>query len=95
MFFRAQIIKKTYRDTVAVPLYTVIKRENRQFVYVEEKGVARLKPVKLGIIEDWKVQVTDGLSIGSRVVVEGHRDIDDGHELNVVRVLADPEEALL
>jgi membrane fusion protein (multidrug efflux system) len=95
MFFRAQIIKKTYRNTVAVPLYTVIKRENRQFVYVEEKGVARLKPVKLGIIEDWKVQVTDGLSIGSRVVVEGHRDIDDGHELNVVRVLGDPEEALL
>ena len=95
MFFRAQIIKKTFTDTVAVPLYTVIKRENRQFVYVEENGVARLRPVELGIIEDWKVQITDGLSIGSRVVVEGHRDIDDGHELNVVRVLSDPEETLL
>ncbi len=95
MFFRAQLIKKTFKDAVAVPLYTVIKRENRQFVYVEENGVARLKPVELGIIEDWRVHITDGLSIGSRVVIEGHRDIDAGHKLKVVRVLSDPAEALL
>ncbi len=95
MFFRAQLVKKAFQDTVAVPLYTVIKRENQQFVYVEEDGVARIKPVELGVIEDWRVQVTDGLSFGSRVVIEGHRDIDDGHKLKVVRVLNDPMEALL
>ncbi len=95
MFFRAQLIKKTFKDAVTVPLYTVIKRENRQFVYVEENGVAQLKPVELGIIEEWRVQITNGLSIGSRVVVEGHRDIDAGHKLKVVRVLSDPAEALL
>jgi membrane fusion protein (multidrug efflux system) len=95
MFFRAQLIKKTFKDTVSVPLYTVIKRENRQFVYVEENGVAQRKPVELGIIEDWRVQITKGLSHGSRVVVEGHRDIDDGHKLKIVRVLSDPAEALL
>ena len=95
MFFRAQLIKKTFKDTVSVPLYTVIKRENRQFVYVEENGVALRKPVELGIIEDWRVQITKGLSLGSRVVVEGHRDIDDGRKLKIVRVLSDPTEALL
>jgi membrane fusion protein (multidrug efflux system) len=51
--------------------------------------------VELGIIEDWRVQVISGLSPGSRVVVEGHRDIDQGRELNVVRVLSDPREAIL
>jgi membrane fusion protein (multidrug efflux system) len=95
MFVRARIIKNTFKDSVAVPLYTVIKRDSAQFVYIEENGVARMKPVELGIIEDWQVQVKDGLSIGSRVVVEGHRDIDDGHKLKVVRVLGDPKEALL
>lgn len=95
MFFRAQLIKETFEDTIAVPLYTVIKRENRQFVYVEEDGVAQLKPVEIGIIEDWRVQVTKGLSHGSRVVVEGHRDIDKGRKLKIVRVLSDPQEALL
>ncbi len=95
MFFRAQLIKEVFKDAVVVPLYTVIKREERQFVYVEENGVARRIPVELGIIEDWRVQVTKGLTAGSRVVVEGHRDIDQGHKLKIVRVISDPMEALL
>jgi membrane fusion protein (multidrug efflux system) len=95
MFFRAQIVKKVYEDAVAVPIYTVIKRQNKQFVYVEKNGVAHQLPVELGIIEDYMVQVTSGLSPGSRVVVEGHRDIDQGNKLNIVRVLSDPREALL
>jgi membrane fusion protein (multidrug efflux system) len=93
MFFRAQLVKKVYRDTVAVPMYSVIKRRDKQFVYVEKNGVAHQLPVELGIMDDWLVQVTDGLSPGSRVVVEGHRDIDQGHKLNIVRVLSDPREA--
>jgi membrane fusion protein (multidrug efflux system) len=95
MFFRAQIVKKVYRNAVAVPLYSVIKRRNKQYVYVEKNGVAHQLPVELGIIEDWQVQVISGLSQGSRVVVEGHRDIDQGYKLNIVRVLTDPREALL
>jgi membrane fusion protein (multidrug efflux system) len=95
MFFRAQLVKKVYRDAVAVPIYTVIKRQDKQFVYVEKNGVAHQLPVELGIIEDWLVQVTSGLPSGSRVVVEGHRDIDQGHKLNIVRVLSDPREVLL
>lgn len=95
MFFRAQIVKKVYQDTVAVPIYTIIKRQDKQFVYVEKNGVAHQMPVELGIIEDWLVQVTSGLCPGSRVVVEGHRDIDQGNKLNIVRVLSDPREALL
>jgi len=94
MFFRAQIVKKVYQDTVAVPIYSVIKRQDKQFVYVEKNGVAQQMPVELGIIEDWRVQVTSGLSPGSRVVVEGHRDIEQGHKLNIVRVIHDPREAL-
>lgn len=95
MFFRAQIIKRICENTVAVPLYTVIKRQNHQFVYVEENGVARLQSVELGIIEDWRVQVTKGLTSGSRVVIEGHRDIDHGHKLKIVRVVSDLKEAQL
>ena len=95
MFFRAKLVKRVIRDTVAVPLFTVIKREDRQFVFVEEDGVAKKLPVELGIMEDWRVQITKGLSPGSRVVVEGHRDIDHGHKLKTVRVIDDLREALL
>jgi membrane fusion protein (multidrug efflux system) len=95
MFFRAHIIKETFKGATVVPLYTVIKRENRQFVFVEENGAARLRPVELGIIEGWRVQIADGLQPGDRVVIEGHRDIDEGRGLNVVKVFSDPTEAVL
>ena len=95
MFFRARIVKRVIEDTVAVPLFTVIKREDQQFVFVEEDGVAKQLPVELGIMEEWRVQITKGLSPGSRVVVEGHRDIAHGHKVKTVRVIDDLKEALL
>jgi len=95
MFFRAKLVKRVIKDAVAVPLFTVIKRENQQFVFVEEDGVAKKLPVELGIMEDWRVEITRGLPPGSHVVVEGHRDIDNGHKIKTVRVLEDPREALL
>ncbi|BHH85681.1 efflux RND transporter periplasmic adaptor subunit [Desulforhopalus sp. 52FAK] len=95
MFFRAHIVKRVIHDTISVPLFSVIKRNNKQFVYLEENGVARQAPVELGIMEDWQVQVRKGLSPGCRVVVEGHRSIDQGHKLNVVKILQDPMEVLL
>ncbi len=95
MFFRARIVKRVIEDTVAVPLFTVIKREEQQFVFVEEDGVAKQLPVELGIMADWRVQITKGLSPGSRVVVEGHRDIANGHKVKTVRVIDDLREVLL
>ena len=95
MFVRAQLVKRVINNTVAVPLFTVIKREDQKFVFVEEDGMAKKQPVELGIMEDWLVQITKGLSPGEQVVVEGHRDIDDGYKLNTVRVIGDLRGALL
>lgn len=95
MFVRAQLVKRVIKDTVAVPLFTVIKREDQKFVFTEEDGVAKKHPVELGIMEDWLVQITKGLSPGEQVVVEGHRDIDDGYKLKTVRVIDDLRGALL
>ncbi len=95
MFFRAKLVKRVIEDAVAVPLFTVIKREDQQFVFIEEDGVAKKLPVELGIMEEWLVQITEGLSPGSQVVVEGHRDIDHGYKLKTVRVIGDLREVLL
>lgn len=95
MFFRAQIVKRVINDTISVPLFSVIKRNNMQFVYLEENGIARQTPVELGIMDNWHVQVRKGLSPGNRIVVEGHRNIDQGHKLNVVKTLQDTREVLL
>jgi len=79
---------------LAVPLYSIITRNDEQYVYIEEDGVARKRPVTTGIAEKWLVEVVSGLHAGDRVIVEGHRDVEDGRPIQVVRVLSEAGDNL-
>ena len=95
MFFRADVVKKTVPDAVVVPFYSVISRNNEQYVFIEKDGIAHKKPVRLGIMEKWLVQVTDGLAAGDRLLVEGHRDVEDKQKIKVVKAASDIKELTL
>jgi len=95
MFVRAEIVKKVAKASLSVPLYTVITRNQEQFVYVEKDGLAERRPVELGILEDWKVQIKKGLTPGDRVIVEGHRNVEEGQKVNVVRMVSGKEGTAL
>ncbi|MFH0783647.1 MAG: efflux RND transporter periplasmic adaptor subunit, partial [Pseudomonadota bacterium] len=95
MFFRADIVKRTVPDAIVIPFYSVISRNNEQYVYIEEDGVVQKKDVHLGIMEKWAVQVTAGLQGGERLVVEGHRDVEDQQKVKVVKAVTDMKELTL
>jgi membrane fusion protein (multidrug efflux system) len=88
MFFRANVVKKRLQNTLAVPFYSVISRNEERFVFVEKDGVALKRKVTLGIMEKWMVQVTEGLAPGDRLVVEGHRELENDQKINVVKVMS-------
>jgi membrane fusion protein (multidrug efflux system) len=95
MFIRADIVKKTVEKAIVVPFYSVISRNNEQFVYIEKDGIARKRTVKLGIMEKWMVRITEGLTPGDRLLVEGHRDVEDGQKIKVVQAVKKLEELTL
>lgn len=95
MFVRANIVKKKISDAITVPLYSVITRNEEKYVYVEKDGIAQKREVELGIMEGWMVQITSGLSVGDRVIIEGHRNIEDGQKIKVVKAVNDPNEYML
>ncbi len=95
MFLRANIVKERVDNAIMVPLYAIISRSDKQFVYVVDGDKVRRQPVELGIIEGWQIQVTNGLVSGDEIVIEGHRDVDDGQQINIVKVITDPAERLL
>lgn len=95
MFIRADVIKKTVPDAIVIPFYSVISRNNEQYVFVEKDGIVEKKNVKLGIMEGWQVQVTEGLAAGDRLLVEGHRDVEDRHAVKVVKAAGDMKELTL
>ncbi len=92
MFVRAEIVKKSIPDAITVPFYSVISRNDEQYVYVDEDGVAKKKNVELGIMENWMVQVTQGLDSQDRLIIEGHRDVESGQKIKVVKTLTDLTE---
>ncbi|HDH11929.1 MAG TPA: efflux RND transporter periplasmic adaptor subunit [Nitrospirae bacterium] len=91
MFARVDIVKREVKNSMSVPLYSVITRGNGQFVFIEKAGKARARMVETGIIEGWRIQVTKGLARGDHVIVVGHRSVDEGQEVNVVRSVSNPE----
>ncbi|MCF8056937.1 MAG: efflux RND transporter periplasmic adaptor subunit [Desulfocapsa sp.] len=95
MFVRADIVKKRVKNGISIPFYSVISRNDEQFVFVERDGIAEKRNVSLGIMEKWLVEITEGLQPGDRLIIEGHRDIEDGLKVNVVKNITDPEELTL
>ena len=95
MFFRARVVKRRFDEALAVPLYSIISRGDEQYVFVAEGETVRKQRVSLGVIEGWQVQITEGLKPGDRVLLEGQREVEDGQKIKVIKVVADPKEALL
>lgn len=91
MFVRADIIKKQIPDALAVPFYSVISRNDEQYVFIEEDGLAKKRKVSLGIMEKWLVQITAGLKAGDKLLVEGHREVKDNQKITVIKALSSPE----
>jgi membrane fusion protein, multidrug efflux system len=94
MFIRAHIVKQVEEQALAVPLYAVISRNDEQFVYVEEEGLARRRDVEIGFLEGWQVLIRQGLQAGDRVIIEGHRSVEAGQRVQVVRSVNALEDLL-
>ncbi len=49
-----------------------------------EEGIARQKEVVLGIIQDERVEILDGLSEEEEIVVLGNQELEDGLKVDVL-----------
>lgn len=92
MFARVNVVKREVKESISVPLYSVITRGDEQFVFVANSDMAHVRMVETGILEGWMVEITKGLEKGDHVIVVGHRSLDEGQEVNVVRSVTHPED---
>ncbi len=94
MFARVEIVKKEVLDGISIPLFSVISRNDEHLVYVVNSDRAHQRKVLLGVLDGWRVEVKQGLDPGDQVIVVGHRSVNDGDKVNVVRVTENPENIL-
>jgi membrane fusion protein (multidrug efflux system) len=87
MIGRITLVKRTFPHTIAIPLFSILDRGDRKVVFVEDHSIARERVVSLGIIENSRIQILDGLSPGERLIVKGHRDLSEGEKVLVQGIL--------
>lgn len=75
-------------QTSASETTTVEERSVIEYVFVEEEGIARLKPVKTGIQDNTHIQILEGLKEGEKVISGPYRAVSktlkDGDKVEVV-----------
>jgi len=94
MFAQVELVKSVFPKALTIPLYTVISHGEEQYVFIDRDGHAEKRQVKLGILAEWQVQVLSGLTPGDKVVVVGHRQLEEGQRLEVIKNVNDPSEIL-
>jgi len=92
MFVRVEIIKHQDPEGIAVPMYSLVNFDNKIGVYVENDGIVQFSPVQTGFQFGWQTQILEGLQPEDRVVVVGHRIIEPGQEVNVIKNIMDVKE---
>lgn len=94
MFARVELVRAVHEKALVIPLYAVINQGDEQFVYIENDGLAKKTLVDLGQLVDWQVHVTSGISANDKVIVVGHRLLNDGQPIEVIKTVSDVREIL-
>lgn len=82
----AEIRITTYQkqDAVVVETKDLVSSGGRSYVYLARDGRAVKREVRTGRRQGLRVEVTDGLSPGDTLIVEGQVLLEDGGRINVV-----------
>jgi RND family efflux transporter MFP subunit len=92
MFARVNIVKHHDAQGLAVPIYALLTLNNKTGVFVEKESVVHFRPVTTGFLDGWRIQIPTGLSPGEKVVVVGHKIIEDGETVHVTKTIRNMEE---
>ena len=84
MFVQASIIAARHDDIAIVPRQAVTQRAGRNVVFVIDGQRAVRRNVSLGLADDDKIEVRDGVKPGERIVVRGLETLTDGTRVRVI-----------
>jgi len=85
LFAKVTLYTAEPRDTVVIPVTSMLYEGRNVKVFVVEGDRARERPVKAGNKYDDVMEVTEGLKGGETLVVTGQQNLAEGAKVNVAR----------
>ncbi|MDB5118314.1 MAG: efflux transporter periplasmic adaptor subunit [Mucilaginibacter sp.] len=70
---------------IVIPLNSVQKSEQGDYVYVNTNGIAKRKNVTVGASYGSQAEIKSGLTTGDQVITAGASDLNDGDKVNVLQ----------
>lgn len=81
MFANVEVIINERPKAITLPEESILTQGESFSVFVVEKGIAKLRPVKLGIRLPGNVEIVEGLKEGEEVIVSGLQKVSDGSKV--------------
>lgn len=78
-----RIIIKSSNDTLIIPENSVFSMENKDYVFVDKGGVAKLREIETGIQSGRDMEVLLGLGEGELVIQSPDGELEDGMKIQV------------
>jgi membrane fusion protein (multidrug efflux system) len=88
LFANVEIVAGVRENAVVIPEGAVVPSLDEFSVYAVENGVAKLRPVTLGVRMPGKVEVREGLSPEQPIVMSGTQKLVDGMKVVASKPLA-------
>ena len=79
-----KIANYTKENTIIVPVKSIQKSEDGDYVFVNEGGTAKRKTVKVGTTYGGQSEILSGLNAGDQLITAGAEDIEDGDKVKVL-----------
>jgi membrane fusion protein, multidrug efflux system len=83
-FINVEIPRHTKPHALVVPREAILREMRQTSIFVLEGDIARKRDVTLGIEENGKVEVLEGVRDGERVIVAGQGSLKDGATVKVI-----------
>ncbi len=85
-FVEVKIKAQQRTNALLIPREAVLKTQNNsRYVFVAENGSARKQTVKIGLTWGDEVEVIDGITDSTSVIVDGHRSLREGDTVSIVK----------
>jgi membrane fusion protein (multidrug efflux system) len=78
-----KLTRRVLKDAVMIPLLAVIPMEEGNSVYVVNSTEAKRQMVELDVIKGDRVQITNGLKPGDKLIIAGHGFVAPGQKVNI------------
>ena len=83
MFVKADIVVKKAENTIVIPKESVMSNRNRKYVYVAEKGFAKMRDIRTGIEDNDNIEVLHGLKMEEQLIVRGYETLRDNSKVKI------------